>query len=176
MIYVTHDQTEAMTLGQRIVVMKDGVVQQVAPPLELYERPLNAFVAGFIGSPAMNFVAGRLVRQDGLAFVPAADARPLPLPRGFTPPAAALERNVVLGVRPEHVDAGGTGATAFPAPVQVVETLGNETLLYFDLAGGTFVVRTAGLSAPAVGQSLSLALRPEHIHLFADDETGRALT
>ena len=70
MIYVTHDQTEAMTLGQRIVVMKDGVVQQVAPPLELYDRPANKFVAGFIGSPAMNFLGGRIIRDDGLRFAP----------------------------------------------------------------------------------------------------------
>jgi len=175
MIYVTHDQTEAMTLGQRIVVMKDGVVQQVAPPLELYRRPVNAFVAGFIGSPAMNFLAGRLERQDGLVFVPRGEPTPLPLPEAYAPPAAVLDRDLVLGVRPEHVTAGDAGPAAFAAPVQVIESLGNETLLYLDVAGGTFVVRTPGTAAAAVGQPLPLALRPEHIHLFAPDAGGRTL-
>ncbi len=178
MIYVTHDQTEAMTLGQRIVVMKDGVVQQVAAPLELYKHPVNAFVAGFIGSPAMNFLAGRLDRRDGLHFVPSHDPTPLPLPESYAPPAAALDRDLLLGVRPEHVRAGEPGRPgpdAFATPVQVIESLGNETLLYFDVAGGTFVVRTPGSAAAAVGQPVPLTLVPEHIHLFAPDAGGKAL-
>ena len=85
MIYVTHDQTEAMTLGQRIVVMKDGVVQQVAPPMELYDRPANRFVAGFIGSPAMNFLGGKIVQEDGLRFAPDSGEPPIGLPAGFAP-------------------------------------------------------------------------------------------
>ena len=175
MVYVTHDQTEAMTLGQRIVVMKDGVVQQVAAPLELYERPVNAFVAGFIGSPAMNFLPGRVVRQDGLAFAPRGGAKPLPLPAGWTPPAAAVDREVLLGVRPEHIEAAAPGGAAFTAPVQVVEALGNETLLYFDLAGRQVVVRAPGKVTPGIGQELPLALQPGHIHLFAADGDRRTL-
>ncbi len=173
MIYVTHDQTEAMTLGQRIVVMKDGVVHQVAPPLELYERPVNSFVAGFIGSPAMNFLPGRLVQKDGLAFLPAGEPAPLPLPAGFAPPAATLDRDLVLGVRPEHVSAGAEAG--FPSPVQVVESLGSETLLYFDVAGRPFVVRAPARTAPPIGQPLQLALKPGHIHLFAADAAGQSL-
>jgi multiple sugar transport system ATP-binding protein len=171
MIYVTHDQTEAMTLGQRIVVMKDGVVQQVAPPLELYERPANRFVAGFIGSPAMNFLDGRLVREDGLRFV-SGDAG-VPLPAGFEPPAALLDTDVVLGVRPEHVDVGASGRSA-SAKVQVVESLGNETLVYFQIAGAPFTVRAPGTVDAAIDQDLDLSLRPDHIHLF-EAGSGRNL-
>ncbi len=175
MIYVTHDQTEAMTLGQRIVVMKDGVVQQVAPPLELYDRPANRFVAGFIGSPAMNFLDGRLVRQDGLRFV--ADDAELRLPEAFAPAAALLDRPLVLGVRPEHVDLAGDGRPAGArAAVQVVESLGSETLLHVGLGPRPFVVRVDGHTAAAVDQELDLALRPDHIHLFAGDDAGANLT
>ena len=175
MIYVTHDQTEAMTLGQRIVVMKDGLVQQVAAPLELYERPVNAFVAGFIGSPAMNFLPGRLVRQDGLFFRAEGADTPLPLPAGFTPPPGVLDQNVVLGVRPEHLAVAADRQTAFPAAVQVVEALGNESLLYFELAGRPLVARAAGNVAPAIGATLDLALQPGHVHFFAGGAEGRAL-
>jgi len=164
MIYVTHDQTEAMTLGQRIVVMKDGLVQQVAPPLELYERPANRFVAGFIGSPAMNFLEGRLVRGEGLRFVTPDGA--LGLPAGFAPPAALLDTDLVLGVRPEHVTVGGAAATA-TARVQVIESLGNETLVYFQIGEAPFTVRGPGDLSAAIDQELGLSLRPDRIHLFA---------
>ncbi len=175
MVYVTHDQVEAMTLGQRIVVMKDGVVQQVARPLELYERPVNRFVAGFIGSPAMNFLPGRLVMRDGLVFIPAEGDAVLPLPPGFSPPPAALQQPVVLGVRPEHVALAAENEPGFRSAVQVVEALGNETLLYFTVGGEEFIVRTAGAVTPAIEQDLRLALQPDHIHLFASDSEGLAL-
>ncbi|PJA75170.1 hypothetical protein CO151_07185 [bacterium CG_4_9_14_3_um_filter_65_15] len=175
MIYVTHDQTEAMTLGQRIVVMKDGVVQQVAPPLELYERPVNKFVAGFIGSPAMNFLTGKLVRQDGLVFVLASGGEPLPLPEGFSPPAAALDQELVLGVRPEHIGLAGDFSRAFPAQVQVVEALGNETLLYFTVGEAPVIVRTDGSQLPAIDDELQLTLQPDRIQLFAQSGDGLAI-
>lgn len=175
MIYVTHDQTEAMTLGQRIVVMKDGVVQQVAPPLELYERPVNKFVAGFIGSPAMNFLTGKLVRQNGLVFVLTSGGEPLPLPEGFTPPAAALDQELVLGVRPEHIGLAGDSSRAFPAQVQVVEALGNETLLYFTVGEAPVIVRTDGAQLPAIDEKLHLTLQPDRIQLFAQAGDGLAI-
>ncbi|MBU2502921.1 sn-glycerol-3-phosphate ABC transporter ATP-binding protein UgpC [bacterium] len=175
MIYVTHDQTEAMTLGQRIVVMKDGVVQQVAAPLELYERPVNRFVAGFIGSPAMNFLPGRISRDGGLVFLSEGAERPFPLPAGFTPPPAALDGPVVLGIRPEHVVVATGAAMAFETPVQVIEALGNETQLYFEVAGRQFVVRAPGKLTPAVEESMGLALQAEHIHVFEGGPEGRTL-
>lgn len=199
MIYVTHDQVEAMTMGQRIVVMHQGEVQQVDAPLALYNRPANLFVAGFIGSPAMNFLDGRLVRRDGLRFVAAAPdgAEPLaiPLPAGWPPRAVAgaagaagaagsgspaaverlLDRPLVLGIRPEHVALRAPGAAdTFAAPVQVIEPLGNETLLYFTVAGRLFVVRGPGDAEAAVDRPVGLALAAEHVHLF-DPASGQAL-
>ncbi|MEN8008105.1 MAG: sn-glycerol-3-phosphate ABC transporter ATP-binding protein UgpC [Candidatus Krumholzibacteriota bacterium] len=176
MIYVTHDQTEAMTLGQRIVVMKDGLVQQVAPPMELYDKPANRFVAGFIGSPAMNFLNGKLVRADGLRFAPESGETPIGLPEGFAPAAGLLDTPVTLGIRPEHIDVvEDSGAAAVSAPVQVLESLGNETLLYFQLGGGQFTVRGPGQLAAGIDQELPLAFRPDHIHLFEAGEKGDAL-
>ncbi|MFO7653505.1 MAG: sn-glycerol-3-phosphate ABC transporter ATP-binding protein UgpC [Candidatus Krumholzibacteriia bacterium] len=185
MVYVTHDQVEAMTLGQRIVVMDAGLVQQVAPPLELYERPANRFVAGFIGSPAMNFLRGRIVRNDGPRFAVEDDAgraaAVLPLPADFSPPPEAVERPVVLGIRPEHVRVTGDddphagAASALRLPLLVGEQLGNETLLYFELAGQPFVVRTAGSVTAEVDEEVPLSLDGERLQLFAADGDGRNL-
>jgi len=176
MIYVTHDQTEAMTLGQRIVVMKDGLVQQVAPPMELYDRPANRFVAGFIGSPAMNFLGGKIIREDGLRFAPDTGESPIGLPTGFAPAAALLDKSVVMGIRPEHVDVvDDARGAAVRAPVQVLENLGNETLIYFQLGGRQFTVRGPGQLSARIDQEVPLAFRPGHIHLFEAGELGAAL-
>ena len=171
MIYVTHDQTEAMTMGQRIVVMNAGRVQQVDTPMALYERPVNRFVAGFIGSPAMNFLPGRLVRSDGLRLV-MGDGTAVPLPADWTPPAAALDAEIVVGVRPEHVDVGVEGGLA--VPVQVVEPLGNETLLYFEVGGEPVTVRAPGNVQAAVDEAVRLSPRAGHLHVF--DAAGAALS
>lgn len=176
MVYVTHDQTEAMTLGQRIVVMKDGRVQQTAPPLELYERPANRFVAGFIGSPAMNFLPGRLVRSDGLALHLDGSDSVVRLPDAYRPRAAVVDTQVVLGVRPEHVVLADADRPAgLRSTVQVVESLGNETLLYFQTADQPLVVRCPGHPGAVVDQVLDLALLPEHIHLFDGGPEGLSL-
>lgn len=171
MIYVTHDQVEAMTMGERIVVMEGGRVQQVDTPLNLYDRPVNRFVAGFIGSPAMNFLDGRLVREDGLRLKGA--GADVPLPAGWEPPAAALDREIVLGVRPEHVRVAPDGP--WRLPVQVVEPLGNETLLYLQAGGGQVTVRTPGTVAAAPDAEIGLDLDPEGVHVFAADANGAAL-
>jgi multiple sugar transport system ATP-binding protein len=130
-VYVTHDQVEAMTLADRIVVLKDGVVEQAGAPLELYDRPANAFVAGFIGSPAMNFIPGRL-HLDGTARVVTDDGLHLPLDR---PPQGHHGDSVLYGARPEHfaLQASGDG---LPAQVRVVEPTGSETQVAVRLAGG----------------------------------------
>jgi multiple sugar transport system ATP-binding protein len=163
MLYVTHDQVEAMTMGQRIVVMHQGRVQQVDTPLNLYEHPANRFVAGFIGSPAMNFLDGRLVRDGGLHLA-LKDGAALPLPAGWEPPAAALGRDVVLGVRPEHLDLVADGGLA--VPVQVIEPLGNETLLYTEIGGAAVTVRGPGRVDAVVGGAVNLLPRAGHLHLF----------
>ncbi len=170
MIYVTHDQTEAMTMGQRIVVMEGGVVQQVDTPMNLYDRPANRFVAGFIGSPAMNVLEGRFVRQDGLGFATGGDV--LPLPEGWEPPAEAMDREVALGVRPEHVDLAESG---FAATVQVLEPLGNETLLYTSIGGAPVTVRVPGAVEAAVDETVHLAPRADRLHVF-DPASGAAIT
>lgn len=174
MVYVTHDQTEAMTLGQRIVVMKDGIVQQVAPPLELYERPANHFVAGFIGSPSMNFLTGKIRQQDGLVFACADEETVWALPADFDPPQDLVNQDLVLGFRPEHLVIGDS-EHSLSASVQVIELLGNETLVYFNIAGESITARCDGQLAANIDDHLSLSLQSSHIHLFAADKAGANL-
>jgi multiple sugar transport system ATP-binding protein len=131
MLYVTHDQTEAMTLGDRVAVMRAGIVQQVDTPKVLYEDPINLFVAGFIGSPAMNFVPARL--DDGKLRLPFGDA---PIPAGID----AKSRDVIAGIRPEHFEDakfgdGSGNALKFKVTVDVVESMGSELYAYFDIKG-----------------------------------------
>ncbi len=166
MIYVTHDQVEAMTLGQRIVILNGGQVMQVDTPLSLYERPANRFVAGFIGSPAMNFLGGTLVRDDGLHLALDGPGDAVTLPASFDPPAATVGAPVVLGIRPEHIELTDAEQAACRAQLQVIEPLGNETLLYLALADEQLVVRGPGQVAATIDQTLGLSLAAEHIHLF----------
>ncbi|HET9985325.1 MAG TPA: sn-glycerol-3-phosphate ABC transporter ATP-binding protein UgpC [Longimicrobiales bacterium] len=180
MVYVTHDQTEAMTMGDRIVVMNAGHVQQIGTPMELYERPANLFVAGFIGSPAMNLVRGRLVSDGGLRFRAAGDAVDLPIPGAR---AAALEpfagRDVVLGVRPEAIYVAGgayvpAGAARLGARLEMVEPLGNETLLEARVDGQALVARVEPQPLPAIGAPIDLAVDAARLHFF-DPASERAI-
>jgi multiple sugar transport system ATP-binding protein len=171
MIYVTHDQIEAMTLGQRVAVLKDGVLQQIAPPMELYRRPANQFVAGFIGSPAMNFVEGTL-RRDGDACVFASVAVTLPVacvPVDGDP--------VVLGVRPEHITVGdpmADGAGVVRGAVALVEPIGGEQIVHVTLADGAGLVAMAPPDTPiAVDDKVSLRIPRDAVHLFRAQDGGR---
>jgi multiple sugar transport system ATP-binding protein len=166
MVYVTHDQVEAMTLGTRVAVLKDGTLQQVAPPMELYRRPQNQFVASFIGSPSMNFVEGTIARDNGSAeFV--APGMTIPLP-----PAAFREGRVVLGVRPHDVDIDGAMGGGAQGIVSLVEPLGSEQLVYVHLSGGhDFVAAVGPEMTPRVDQAVSLRIAPSALHLF-DAATG----
>ncbi len=178
-IYVTHDQVEAMTMGSRIVVMKDGVAHQVADPLTIYQKPVNQFVAGFIGSPAMNFIEGRLTRENGsTVFEAGAFRAPVPPER-----ARALgdvsDRQVVLGVRPEDIfeiaDADRVAAPArVTAHLDVVEPMGNEIFLYFRLEERDMVARIDVRVPPAVNSDVDLIFDMESSHFF-DTESGRSL-
>jgi ABC-type sugar transport system ATPase subunit len=165
-IYVTHDQAEAMTLGQRIVVLDQGLVQQAATPLNVYRRPANRFVAGFIGSPPMNFVRGDLA--DG-QFRHAGGA--VPLGNG----AGRLSGRVWLGVRPEDILAAATGPSFGPVTLEVVEQMGHESLGYFRLGGERFAMRLPPDSGLNVGDHIEPRLRPGSWRLFADDAEGRRL-
>jgi len=177
-IYVTHDQTEAMTLGDRVVVMRHGVVQQVDAPERLYRRPANMFVAGFIGSPAMNFVQGTLA--DGRVAL-GEHSVALPSANGHSGP-------VVVGVRPEDVLIGDA-ADALPAQIEITEQLGPEMLVHVDVpgltlaaaegdeapAGGRLVSRAPGTFKGVRGDRVRVAFNAEHLRLF-DPETGESLT
>jgi multiple sugar transport system ATP-binding protein len=176
-VYVTHDQVEAMTLGDRVVVMKDGVVQQVGEPLELYNAPANRFVAGFIGSPAMNFAEVTLADNAGRAVAEAPGLR-IVLPEALASRARGkLGRKAMLGVRPENIHVAGTADASdhcFDAEVEVVEQLGSEILL--DTRVGSALV-TASID-PSVRvrprDKLRLAVNPERLHLF-DSESEMAI-
>ena len=164
-IYVTHDQIEAMTMADRIVVMHDGVVEQIGPPLELYDRPDNLFVAGFIGSPAMNFVNGTVRRNGNLVF--AADSG-LTIPLNEAP--AGIEgRKLVLGMRPEHFDLARDGIAA---EVVVVEPTGSETMLAVRAQGQDFTCVLRERVSEGPGETVYL--RPNRVHFF-DAESGRRL-
>src|SRR6186713_1185130 len=168
-IYVTHDQVEAMTLGDRVVVMKDGWVQQVGEPLELYGRPANKFVAGFIGSPAMNFVEvsisadGRWAETEGLR---------LPVPERVR---SRNGQRLTLGVRPEalHI-ANGSDDCTFATAVDVLEPLGNEILLNFRAGGVPMVARVDPGVRVKAHENIRLALDPERLHFF-DAKTEAAI-
>ena len=158
-VYVTHDQVEAMTLADRIVVLKDGVIEQQGSPLELYDRPRNAFVAGFIGSPAMNFIPGHL-HLDGVPRVVTDDGLVLPLAGR---PRAAHGSLVVFGVRPEHfrLDEEGLGAE-----VLVVEPTGSETQIAARLGGHAIVAALRERVDARPGDRLQLHVPPAQTHVF----------
>jgi sn-glycerol 3-phosphate transport system ATP-binding protein len=189
-IYVTHDQVEAMTLGDRIVVMNAGRVQQVDTPLALYDRPANRFVAGFIGSPAMNFVEGAVIAPGpGTAsgsdaptpsFAAGDGAIRVPLPRTLAA-SATPARRIVLGVRPEAVSLepadrsnAGRATISVPARVDLVEPLGNETFVHATLGDRLMTVRCTGRDLPAVGSTITLGIDPGTLHWF-DAGTGDRL-
>jgi multiple sugar transport system ATP-binding protein len=176
-VYVTHDQVEAMTLGDRVVVMKDGWVQQVGEPLELYNTPANRFVAGFIGSPAMNFANVRLRNGDGGVWAESQGLSIQVPPAMQTRVSGHVGRNVTLGIRPEdlHVAtaADGTG-NAFDAEVEVIEQLGSEILLDVKVGTENMVASVEPTYRTRVHERLRLALRPDRLHFF-DAENEAAL-
>ena len=161
MIYVTHDQVEAMTLATRIVIMRDGHVQQVGAPLTVYDRPANAFVAGFVGSPEMNLIDGR-IETDGGARVFRAGGVAVPLES--RPDAADGE--AWLGIRPEHV-AAQSAPDALPLRIGVVEQLGAQTLCVGDIGGACLRVLTERSDAVRPGETIPVRLRADRLHLFA---------
>jgi multiple sugar transport system ATP-binding protein len=171
---VTHDQVEAMTLADRVVVMNAGRIEQAADPITLYERPANRFVAGFIGAPAMNFLPARVVALDGGLGLRLADGNVLPLP----PAQAArvrdrLDGEVVLGVRPEHSRDGGPDARV-RATVVAIEPLGPHTLVIGEVAGAKVTLQTDPHLRPAIGSPLPVAFDPSRLHLF-DPASERAI-
>ncbi|MGZ6550819.1 MAG: ABC transporter ATP-binding protein, partial [Tumebacillaceae bacterium] len=172
-IYVTHDQTEAMTMGDRIVVMKDGIIQQVGTPQEIYNHPNNMFVASFIGSPAMNFLNGNLVEQNGAVYFQANSVN-IQLPEGRTQAlrdAGVVGKAVVLGIRPENLHDEPLVKETYPnstinADVEVVEMLGAESYVYMNVGGQSLVARVAARTEVKPRSTFSLALDVNKIHIF----------
>ncbi len=180
MIYVTHDQTEAMTMGDRICVMRDGEIMQVADPLTLYRQPDNAYVAGFIGSPPMNLIRGAVVRSDGgLRFRehdPAANGFTVPLNGPLAARAAGCEgREILLGLRPEDLtEEGREGDARLSATIDLSEPMGAETHLHLRTAAHTLVARLRHARDYAPGAPQQVFFPPGRIHLF-DAATERVI-
>jgi multiple sugar transport system ATP-binding protein len=174
-IYVTHDQVEAMTLGDRVVVMKDGWIQQVGEPLELYGKPANRFVAGFIGSPAMNFAEAMVVEEGGQVFATNPGVRVAVAPSQVERMRAYKGQTVTLVVRPEDLHiAGGDGRTGFEALVEVVEPLGSEILLDVTVGPHVMVARVDPTIRAKVHEKIRLNVDPERLHFF-DAKTEAAI-
>ncbi len=176
-VYVTHDQVEAMTMGHRIAVMKDGRLQQVGTPLEVYEQPQNLFVASFIGTPPMNFVPGT-VASHGTIFK--TSGFELPVPEALRGSAGADGAKVVIGIRPENVRTGGAGqgargpTTPICVTVEFVEPLGHEVIVHGRIGDDLLVAKTDPHQAPEVGTELPLEIELAAVHVF-DKETEMRL-
>lgn len=181
-IYVTHDQTEAMTLGTRIVVMKDGVVQQIDSPQNLYEKPCNLFVAGFMGSPQMNFLDATVRISGARAFLEF-EGQSIPLPEAKARPLIEGDwdgRSVILGIRPEDIFekkesfASGNQGCDFKVTCDVYELLGAEVFLYFELGKSAVTARVESDTRVRPGDELTVSFDIDKIHIF-DKETEEAI-
>jgi multiple sugar transport system ATP-binding protein len=176
-IYVTHDQTEAMTMGDRIAIMKDGVLNQIDTPMNLYNKPINQFVAGFIGSPAMNFINGKIERLDKTYFI--ADEIGLRMVfdlKYVNNSNKYLDKEVILGIRPEDLllSEEKSSINNIPVKLEIVEPMGNETLYYFTLQSIQMTVRGAPNQMYKVGDTLTLIIDENKVHFF-DKANGTSI-
>ncbi len=174
-IYVTHDQVEAMTLADRIVVLKDGYIEQVGTPLELFSTPANTFVAGFIGTPPMNLVHCTIVQEDGALFIVFDSGLKIPVPPRDGRQLIAGTK-AVMGLRPEEiVPTKTTGSVPadwqFDGQVVVAEPLGSETYLHMDISGVKFMSKSEGKQLYTPGETVSLSMNLKELHLFDADST-----
>ncbi len=175
MVYVTHDQVEAMTMGDKIVVMKDGIVQQIDAPLNLYNFPANKFVAGFIGSPAMNFIKGQLSAEGELKFKTNGAELELILPDSYIEKLGSRRgKELWLGLRPEDItETVPAGAeknfSKFETVLEVIEPMGNEIFLYFTVEGIQFTSRIASRTKPSLNVKTALYLDHTKCHFFSTD-------
>jgi len=174
MIYVTHDQVEAMTLGQRIVVLDRGIVQQIDTPMSIYERPINLFVAGFLGNPAMNFFRGTLSPAQAGQGVLKGEGAELVVPVAGLP----VGRAVVVGIRPEDLQrvdgASPPGNIRIGVLVDLIETIGNEAFIHASAGGWRITVRSSPYHLPPLGSNITLQVAPERLHFF-DAESGERI-
>ncbi len=172
-IYVTHDQVEAMTMADRIVIMKDGVIQQVGKPMDLYEHPVNKFVAGFIGSPQMNFYD---VKVDGKKLI-FADGNTVELPEAIAKRIAGYSE-VIMGIRGEDIKFDITNLDVYgshqKAVIDNTEIMGNENNLYFDFGGSVTIARVSKYEVSQVGDEVEFTFMPHKMHFF-DKETEQVI-
>jgi multiple sugar transport system ATP-binding protein len=174
MVYVTHDQVEAMTLGDRIVVMSEGVIQQQGSPQELFERPVNQFVAGFIGSPSMNFMDGVIKSDNGRMWV-SGDGYRLPLsPEASHRLDKAQASDIVVGLRPSAFTMGKTGEATIDLRIVVAEYLGNNSMLATRCGASDLLVETPSAALPKSGETITFSLNPKDIMVF-DKKSGKTL-
>jgi multiple sugar transport system ATP-binding protein len=172
MIYVTHDQTEAMTMGDKIVILKDGVVNQIESPLNLYNFPSNKFVAGFIGSPSMNFISGQIINNNGLTFKSEGGQLELKLSSNYEKKLSSyINKDIWLGIRPEdiydiHAINERLSFNKVDVKLEVVEPMGNEIFLYFPLDGIQFTARIPAREKPEPGKKSSLYFDTDKLHFF----------
>jgi multiple sugar transport system ATP-binding protein len=171
MIYVTHDQTEAMTMGDRIAVMKDGVIQQVDDPISIYDKPVNKFVASFIGTPPMNFMGGKIVKQDSKLYFDEGNVRAR-LVKDMEPKLSSyIGKEVIFGIRSEDVYdklfvSEAPAENIVRATCEVVEPMGSEVYLYLNTGKHTFVARVGAHDRPAINQDVDLVFDMSKAHFF----------
>ncbi|WP_129648739.1 ABC transporter ATP-binding protein [Peristeroidobacter agariperforans] len=170
MVYVTHDQVEAMTLGQRIVVLDRGIVQQIDTPMNIYERPVNLFVAGFLGNPAMNFFRGSLNSAGNVLNGEGAELA--------VPPGLPAGKTIVVGIRPEDLQridgASPPGNIRLAVLVDLIETVGNEAFIHASVGAWRIIVRSSPYHLPPLGSTITLQVMPERLHFF-DAESGQRI-
>ncbi|WP_445489769.1 ABC transporter ATP-binding protein [Niallia sp. 03133] len=177
-VYVTHDQTEAMTMGDRIVVMYNGEIQQAATPTEIYEYPVNKYVAGFIGSPAMNFIGGKITEEDGSIYFTAPGVKFKVSKNNDTALRSKgyVNKEIILGIRPEDFyDSNNENALApIQVEIEVVENMGSEQYLYVQINGTQLTARVKGKEIFTSGEQLNLYMDTNKVHFF-DKETELAI-
>lgn len=174
MIYVTHDQTEAMTMGDKIVVMKDGHIQQIADPITLYDKPVNKFVAGFIGSPPMNFIRGAIVKKEEKFYLNEGRFRVKIIDSMIKNLTPYLDKDVIFGIRPEDIYdklfvTDAPPENTIKATCEVIEPMGSEAYLYINTGKSSLIAKVGGHARPAINQDMDLVLDMSKVHFFDKD-------
>ena len=175
MIYVTHDQTEAMTMGDRIVVMKDGLIQQIADPITLYDKPINRFVAGFIGSPPMNFVKGTIIKVNDKLYFNEGKFQVKVIDSMIKNIAPYTDKEVIFGIRPEDIYdklfvTDAPPENTIKAVCEVIEPMGSEAYLYLNTGKNSLIAKVGGHNKPTINQDMDLVFDMAKVHFFDKDE------
>lgn len=179
MIYVTHDQTEAMTMGDRIVVMKDGDIQQIADPISLYDKPVNKFVAGFIGTPPMNFVKGTIIKKEGSLYFNEGKFLVRVVDAMFKGLEAYVGKELIFGIRPEDIYdklfvSEAPSENTIKATCEIIEPMGSEAYLYLNTGKNQLIAKVGGHDKPAINSDMDLVFDMSKVHFF-DKETDKTI-